>query len=93
MNNSHYTVTRTAEGAVFLIDLCMGGATVTNDAERVVAELLRVYGGSRKFFYLDSDRRWGVLEHDGLKFAGFDEPTDAERSGFNMVDGSQGEWP
>jgi hypothetical protein len=53
----------------------LGGMTVTNAADAVIAELVRKYGVAGKLrarvIYRDSDAWWDELEHDGERFIGF----------------------
>lgn len=69
---------RSTADQVTLIDQD-GPVSVTNDAEAVVTDILRAYGGSRRILYMDTDGHWGELLHDGLKFTGFGELTTSER--------------
>ena len=47
------------------------GKSVTNDAERVVAELLGQYGASHRIFYYDTMGNHDELCHDGVRFTHF----------------------
>jgi hypothetical protein len=47
-----------------------GAASVTNDAERVVAEVVRIHGNN-PIVYRDSDGRWDGLLHEDGEFTGF----------------------
>lgn len=46
------------------------GLSVTNDAETVVADILREYGPVR-IYYRDTMGLWDELSHDGIRFTGF----------------------
>lgn len=50
--------------------------SVTNDAEAVVAEVVRMHG-DRRIAYLDTDGRWDELRHERGVFKGF-APLDDE---------------
>ncbi len=47
-----------------------GAASVTNDAERVVEDVVRLHG-SHPVVYQDSDGRWDGLLHEDGAFTGF----------------------
>lgn len=55
---------------VAIVDLDLGGRSVTNDAERVVALLYRKYG-ERRIAYRDTAGEWAELLHQHGEFAGF----------------------
>lgn len=75
-----YTVRKEIPGAVWIVDND-DGRSVTNDAERVVAELVARFG-NRRFFYRDTIGRWDELKHDGRAFVGFaPSPRWAQRAG------------
>ena len=56
-------------GSITIKDL-NGPVSVTNDAERVVEDILRVHGNLRIFYY-DSMGNRDELCHDGKHFTGF----------------------
>jgi predicted HAD superfamily phosphohydrolase len=56
--------------AVLIEDL-NGPLSVTNDAEAVVEDLLKVYEADYRIFYKDSMGQWDELLHDGKQFTGF----------------------
>jgi len=72
---AHYEVVQFEEpafrepGMVWIVDLNRG-SSVTNDAERVVAELNDRFPGFR-IIYRDSMGNWDELKHDNGKFTGF----------------------
>ena len=66
---SAYHVEKHDAGAVWIIDED-GPLSVTNDAERVVAELFALYG-DRRIIYRDTDGNWDELQHRGAVFIGF----------------------
>lgn len=73
------------EEAVFLVDND-GPLSVTNDAERVVAEVLAAHPG-RRIFYRDSMGSWDELKHNGEAFTGFAPPKAEDRQAFGDVIG------
>ncbi len=66
---ARYHVIKSTFEAVWIVD-DEGVLSVTNDAERVVAELFRTWG-ARRIFYRDTDGDWDELQHEGAKFTGF----------------------
>lgn len=71
MSRSQYEVARLESQRVFIIDKCIPGAlSVTNDAENVVSDVLKIFGELR-IVYRDSQGSWDELLHDGVKFIGF----------------------
>jgi hypothetical protein len=56
---------------VLVIDRDDGHLSVTNDAEKVVAEILEQFGVGRRIIYRDTMGRWDELKHDGKRFTGF----------------------
>jgi hypothetical protein len=58
---------------VGIADANQGGKSVTNDAERVVAELLqtRQLFPNQRLLYRDTASSWDELLHDGSRFTGF----------------------
>jgi hypothetical protein len=57
-------------GTYFIKDLDLGNKSVTNDAERVVEELVTV-GWNCPIVYQDSMGEWCELVHEDDKFVGF----------------------
>lgn len=76
MIRAEYAIVSCADELITLEDL-HGPKSVTNDAERVVADILRWKGGFtksgslRRIHYYDSDGRLDELVHDGYRFTGF----------------------
>lgn len=72
MNRANYRVIMDRPDRLVIEDLgpWHKHPTVTNDAERVVADLLPRLNG-RKLFYFDSECDFGELVHDGKTFKGF----------------------
>lgn len=71
------------EDAIFIIDL-KRGMSVTNDADAVVAEVLRLHPGKR-IVYRDTLGSWDELRHDGLGFTGFAPLSIEDRRRFSRV--------
>lgn len=71
--------------AVFIVDENVG-RSVTNDAENVVADVLKLHPG-RRIFYRDSEGQWDELKHDGRQFVGFAHPNAEDRQKFGEVIG------
>lgn len=74
-NRSAYFVagaaSREGDSFVWIIDR-NGWKSVTNDAERVCAELARAFGGGVRIIYLDSTGEgWDELRHDNGVFIGY----------------------
>jgi hypothetical protein len=66
-----YRVVKVNPHIGWIVDLDLDGApSVTNDAERVVAELAATYA-ERRIIYQDADGIWGELLHRGQVFLGF----------------------
>jgi hypothetical protein len=60
-------------GIIYLVDND-DGMSVTNDAERVVAELMAQTNKFHTYYriiYRDTDGNWDELCHDGAKFTGY----------------------
>lgn len=70
MFTADYDVVKVAEDMVWIVDLDRGNRSVTNDAERVVAELAKQYG-ERRIIYRDSMGRWDELVHEAGRFTGY----------------------
>ncbi|MDE3097557.1 MAG: hypothetical protein KGK07_16345 [Chloroflexota bacterium] len=72
-----YQVAQRRVGEWFLLEPAageLGGPTITNAAEEVVADLHHALGlrASERVFYVDTDGRVDELLHDGVgKFTGF----------------------
>ncbi len=58
------------DGVVYLVDLDRGGPSVTNCAERVVAQVAADYPDHR-IVYRDTTGRWDELVHDGCSLRAF----------------------
>jgi len=78
MNRAHYRVThfRTRKVlAVVDLDDDPSAPSVTNDAERVVGDLVELFARDglldRRVMYRDSLGVWDELQHDGRRFTGF----------------------
>ena len=56
-----------------IADANRGGRSITNDAERVVTELLATQQlrPHQRLLYRDTLGRWDELVHDGRRFTGF----------------------
>ncbi len=65
-----YEIIKVAPDAVFLVDLDRGNVSVTNDADRVVAEVHKLHPGKR-IFYRDSMGNWDELDHKNGVFTGY----------------------
>jgi hypothetical protein len=70
MRRSSYTIVKVTPEKVFLVDNNLGGLSVTNDAEAVVAEVWKLHPG-RRIIYQDSDGDWAELCHFKGTFSGF----------------------
>lgn len=66
---AYYHVVKQTEEIVWIVDED-GPVSVTNDAERVVTDLFRLYG-DRRIIYQDTDGNWDELKHVGGNFGGF----------------------
>ena len=69
MRAAIYRVIKSSPEIVWILDED-GPLSVTNDAERVVAELFKTYG-DRRIIYRDTDGNWDELQHRGSVFTGF----------------------
>jgi hypothetical protein len=69
---ANYQVKAVTEDSVFIRDMCneMGGMSVTNAAEEVVAQILENYG-NKHIIYQDTEGQWDELIHDGTQFTDF----------------------
>ena len=75
MAQADYAVIQTDFDRVFLVDLVMGGKSVTNDAEAVCEELQAAYPGKR-VIYRDSMGRWDEMRvgsRNEVLFSPYDE--------------------
>lgn len=66
---SSYSTVAIDHEFVYIQD-CNGPLSVTNDAEVVVAELLKTYPNKR-IMYEDSEGNWDELVHNGSHFTDF----------------------
>lgn len=69
MGRSAYSTDRVTKESIEITDLD-GRVSVTNDAENVVAELVRLYG-NRRVFYIDSMGNRDELVHNNGVFTGY----------------------
>jgi len=69
MKRASYIYVGSNDTTVYISDLNIG-MSVTNDAERVVEEIIPRFKGKR-IVYKDTDGRWDELVHDGHQFTGF----------------------
>jgi hypothetical protein len=60
MAKADYAVIQVDKDRVFLVDLDLGGKSVTNDAERVCSEMQALYK-HRRVIYRDSFGRWDEM--------------------------------
>lgn len=60
---------KSTAGTVWIVD-DNAILSVTNDAERVIAELY-VSHGDRRVIYRDTDGNWDELKHRGQQFLGY----------------------
>ena len=66
MRQSDFAVIEEKAGVLFILDLNLGGMSVTNDAERVF-EWCQYYHGHGKgirVVYLDSEKQWSEMARD-----------------------------
>ena len=84
-----YSVIRETGTHVLIEDLDETGCrSVTNDADRVIADLNSTLDGgigSRKVVYLDSDKRWDFLEHHQGRFTGFAPANQSQQQFFDLM--------
>ena len=64
-----YEIVGDRNGVVYLVDLDLGGPSVTNSAELVVARVAHNYPG-QKIVYRDTTGRWDELVHSDGTFTG-----------------------
>lgn len=69
---ANFQVLEVTQERIVIMDL-MTGASVTNDAERVIDDLLFQYGSvpERRYFYRDTQGVFDELVIDSGRFAGF----------------------
>ena len=67
---ANYAVVKVTENTIYIVDL-NGPRSITNDAERVVVDLLAEYDRFKDIIYRDSTGQWDELQHDGTKFTGY----------------------
>ena len=73
MRRSHYSVVEVWNDRVFIVDLNLGGLSVTNDAEQVWEEIQAKFPG-RRLIYQDSMGMWDEICGEGrLTFKPYDE--------------------
>lgn len=67
-----WKIVHVTDTIVFLIDMDLGGRSVTNDAEAVFASVQEAHPGKR-VVYRDSMGRWDelVMERGGIGFVSF----------------------
>lgn len=70
MNRANYYIVEFRKDRVFIADLGGPHKSITNDAERVVAEVNHAHPGHR-IIYKDTEGEWDELLHDKGKFTGF----------------------
>jgi hypothetical protein len=66
MRQSDFAVIEEKAGILFIIDLNLGGMSVTNDAERVFewCQYHHGHGKGIRVVYLDSEKEWGEMARD-----------------------------
>ena len=70
-HDATFQIVKTTAEIVWLVDLDESGRrSVTNDAERVVDQLYKLYG-DRRIIYRDSMGNWDELIHDHGRFVRF----------------------
>lgn len=75
---------RVVDGAVLIRDHD-GAVSVTNDAESVVASVMRhIKSPADRILYRDTVGDWSELKHDGREFTGFAPINDNDRQKFNL---------
>lgn len=67
---AQYELLGALKNKVFIVDLD-GPKSITNDAEAVVAQLLKQYGTDTEIFYRDTEGDWAQLLHNRQEFAAF----------------------
>jgi hypothetical protein len=69
---AQYSVKLVRRDVIAIVDVDGSGITITNDAERVVAELAHLYGlRDRRVIYRDTLGKWDELLHREGVFVGF----------------------
>lgn len=76
---SDFIIQRVTNDELWIVDhsVFSGRMSVTNDAERVVAHLLKHYP-NRRYYYRDTEFKWDELVHDGKNFVRFAPARDKE---------------
>jgi hypothetical protein len=73
MRRSHYSIVEVWNDRVFIVDLNLGGLSVTNDAERVWEEIQAKFPGRRPI-YKDTMNQWDeICGESRLTFAPYNE--------------------
>jgi hypothetical protein len=75
MAKADYAVIQVDSDRVFLVDLDLGGRSVTNDAEAVCEEMQATYLG-RRVIYRDTMGKWDEMrvdKHNKIRFVPYDE--------------------
>lgn len=72
-----------AGGAMIVVDRD-GEVSVTNDADAVVAYVLKKHPGKR-IIYQDTEKQWAELRHDGESFTCFAPLTETELKAFSAI--------
>lgn len=70
MRHADYAIVKTTPDIVFIKDLDLGGKSVTNNAEFVVAQIHEQHP-HRRVVYKDSNGDWDELVHDEGVFLHF----------------------
>lgn len=72
-NRSSYTIRTPEDGYLGIIDNDLGGRSVTNDAENVIADLVKagIDLSKTRVLYRDSCGAWDGLATEGGRFVGF----------------------
>lgn len=71
---SDFTINHADDELIFIVDLNLGGRSVTNDAENVLMRIDAAVEngiGGRRVFYRDSMRQIDEILHDNGRFLGF----------------------
>jgi len=72
MKKATYILDKIENGIIYLIDPNNGETTITNNAEKVVEEINKLYPLFR-VVYLDTDNQWWELLHESGDFREFRE--------------------
>jgi len=81
-NHADYNIIWIGDDDIFITDLNIGNRSVTNDAERVVNDLVSRYG-NKHITYKDTDGQWSELVHDNGKFVSFGETKRHEKEKYD----------